>query len=251
VSVSGCLALNALVGAGSLLLSGPAQYIGTVYTVGEYAYEYAANGKTPVAVVGEKLDKLDKWLNPRGRQNPHEDNIMLAAIQPKPETVIPGNMVGDPPVHALPMPMISSNSTYSPPLLASLPLSPSLNTSRETRNLSEPFRSIRTKRQPDKIVPVITAKKKAAPTPRTAPLRPKQKKSVQPATRAPVLIAATQAPPQKLLQLQRMEQAFAHAERTRPASANGNAVRISLGNDPSGVSGTWSIRHKVTPPDLS
>lgn len=59
-SISGCMLVNALLGTSSLVLSGPAQHIGTVCTVGEYAYELAVNKKTPDMVLRDKLSWLIK-----------------------------------------------------------------------------------------------------------------------------------------------------------------------------------------------
>ena len=66
VALPGCLAVNAMFGVLGLVTSGPVQYAGTAYTVGEYTYEYAVNGKTPDTVLGEKL----AWLTGDEPQSP-------------------------------------------------------------------------------------------------------------------------------------------------------------------------------------
>lgn len=49
-----------MLGVMGFLTSGPLQYAGTAYSVGEYTYQYAVNDKTPDEVFTEKLS----WLMP-------------------------------------------------------------------------------------------------------------------------------------------------------------------------------------------
>lgn len=228
-SLSGCLALSALFGAGSFLLNGPAQYIGTVYAVGEYTYEYAANDKTPVTVLGEKLDKLGEWLNPEGPQIP-ESRVLLARSDVQGTTVIPGN-----PQSALPQTMAT---TATKPQF--------LTPARETRALSEPLYAKRPPR------PLLAMKKQAKP--KAMPLSPPVSPTISRPNPAPVSVtmhAAASAPPRSLRQLQRMEQAFARADVAQYAKRDPGGLRISVGSDTRGISGSWQIRHRVSRPDLS
>ena len=57
-ALSGCVMINLLVSGVGLVVSGPLEYAGTAMTVGEYAYEYAANDKAPSQVFQEKMENL-------------------------------------------------------------------------------------------------------------------------------------------------------------------------------------------------
>lgn len=55
LTLPGCLVINAALGVVGLLGSGPIQYAGTAYSVGEYAYELAVNDRTPDDVIEGKI----------------------------------------------------------------------------------------------------------------------------------------------------------------------------------------------------
>ncbi|GEM_PF-1104308 len=54
MSMSGCAAVGPLLTLGGTWIT-PLQYASTAYTVGEFTYEYAQNGKTPDKVIEAKL----------------------------------------------------------------------------------------------------------------------------------------------------------------------------------------------------
>ncbi|KAB1441855.1 hypothetical protein [Pseudodesulfovibrio senegalensis] len=230
-SLSGCLALSALFGAGSFLLNGPAQYIGTVYAVGEYTYEYAANGKSPVTVVAEKLDRLDNWLNPH--DHAAEPRVMLARAHVHDTTTIPG----------------SPQSAVLRPMAAVSPAPLRMNPARENRSLSEPLHTSLAANSPR---PPHGMKKQTKPKamPVTPPVAPTIFRSDT--VDAPMtVLASASAPPRSLRHLQRMELAFAHADAAHYAERDPATLRISVSSDTRGISGSWRIRHRVSRPDLS
>lgn len=55
--MSGCAAIGPLLTLGGTWLT-PLQYASTAYTVGEFTYEYAENGKTPDEVIEAKMDSI-------------------------------------------------------------------------------------------------------------------------------------------------------------------------------------------------
>ncbi|WP_147819953.1 hypothetical protein [Salidesulfovibrio onnuriiensis] len=57
VCMSGCAAIGPLLTLGGTWIT-PLQYASTAYTVGEFTYEYAENGKTPDEVIEAKLDSI-------------------------------------------------------------------------------------------------------------------------------------------------------------------------------------------------
>ncbi|MFH1914025.1 MAG: hypothetical protein ABIK45_07110 [Pseudomonadota bacterium] len=89
-SLAGCLAVNAMFGVLGLVGPAPIQYAGTAYSVGEYAYHFTVNDKTPDEVLGEKfawLTGLDEPLTPETHTpaSPRvEPSFMLASAEPAP-----------------------------------------------------------------------------------------------------------------------------------------------------------------------
>ncbi|MUM77135.1 hypothetical protein GKC30_05770 [Pseudodesulfovibrio sp. F-1] len=56
VCLPGCAVVGPLLSVGGLAGLAPLQYASTAYTLGEFTYEYAANGKDPGEVVRAKVD---------------------------------------------------------------------------------------------------------------------------------------------------------------------------------------------------
>jgi len=81
--LSGCLLINAFLGVAGLVGPAPIQYASSAYTVGEYAYHYAARGKTPDEVIEEKLAALLPADEPEVEATLMAD----AAPEPLPEPV--------------------------------------------------------------------------------------------------------------------------------------------------------------------
>lgn len=69
---SGCALVGPVLTAGSFTLGGPVQYASTVWSIGEYAYEYAANDKAPDEVIQGKFDALADALDG------DDEEVMLA-----------------------------------------------------------------------------------------------------------------------------------------------------------------------------
>ncbi len=229
VTLPGCLMLSALLGASSFVLSGPAQYIGTVYTIGEYTYELAANDKTPDMVIKEKL----AWLTgPEVEQAPP---ALLLAETPPTLVKSKGPLKELKPT-ALPTPTLSlptlGQPTAEPPAIKLAALSP-----------------VRIQKSKSH-----SAKKR---TPKTLPQKPNNTKSPPQKAEKPkhptapkqhfIVQAAEAPPPSRLLKLQRLEQSFHAADQIMTDDVQGNGIRITLPSDsqPSGINGSWSIRHKT------
>ena len=58
VLLSGCAVVGPLLSLGGAIGLAPLQYASTVYTIGEFTYQYAANDKTPAQVIREKIDSV-------------------------------------------------------------------------------------------------------------------------------------------------------------------------------------------------
>ena len=56
--LSGCAVVGPLLSLGGMAGLAPLQYASTVYTLGEFTYEYAANDKTPDQVIQAKIDSV-------------------------------------------------------------------------------------------------------------------------------------------------------------------------------------------------
>jgi hypothetical protein len=238
-----------------LVTSGPAQYAGTAYTVGEYTYEYAVNGKTPDTVLGEKF----AWLT---RDEPQPTVILAEASQE-----------GAPPHGPTP--------AAATPLMAdgadSLTLRPGHGAPPETDRYDTV--SLTADGGPAAGRPALPA----SPRARTAPARPAAATvTVAAAKRTPAAAEATTeaaavepaassrasaatAPRSGIInsfsgtdslaaRMDRMESTLAQAERILlrepdqgviyPASRNDDP----RGSDTAGISGEWSIRHPVMQP---
>ncbi|CCH49596.1 hypothetical protein [Pseudodesulfovibrio piezophilus] len=105
----GCMILNATLGVVGLVSTGPLQYAGTAYTVGEYTYEFAVNDKSPQTVFQDKMN----WLLGPTPASPPENKKIRKSPPLSPEA----------PLHKPPAVISSSNSLlFTPPSLA-LPVS--------------------------------------------------------------------------------------------------------------------------------
>lgn len=63
-TLAGCLAVNTVLGVGSLFAPGPLQFAGTFYSLANYTFQYAVHRKSPLEVVEEDFRQLDDFLDP-------------------------------------------------------------------------------------------------------------------------------------------------------------------------------------------
>lgn len=219
-SLSGCLMLSALFGASSFVLTGPAQYIGTVYSVGEYTYEYAVNDKTPDMVIKDKL----AWLTPEKRTAPgmtvrlaQQENVHVTAA-------------------SLPLP--AEPVSIAQPLVRKQP--PRLHLAATTL-VATPTRTGQTAKHTHDEQRLKKSIGKTLSTATNAPLATHAKPALRLAT-------APEPPPARLIQLQRMESSFHAADHYLDSGTEENSVRISLPSErhPGGINGSWRIRHRIS-----
>jgi hypothetical protein len=229
----GCLVINAALSIAGLLGSGPIEYAGTAYSVGEYAYQYAVNDKTPDEVVEEKLAQFmpDEGVT--------EDGVAPVLVVDASEAVAPKNdaplpRLGEPP----PNPAVSAMLPADVHPLAEV---------RPSAARSEP---VLPEQRAEPSVEVFSAP--AARTPvRVASAKKSRPVAARPSARRPAPVTESPAvgPDPLLTRLKRLELAFAQAERvslSRPArGVRGVVSSHDAGQTGSGVSGTWSIRHPV------
>ncbi|WP_147819718.1 hypothetical protein [Salidesulfovibrio onnuriiensis] len=222
--LSGCLVLSALLGASGFVLTGPAQYIGTVYTVGEYTYELAANNKTPDMVIKEKL----AWfIGPdTDRNKAEEPQTTLLAEQNTPAAPLKTLRIAP-----LPSPTLE---TAPEPIIMEVAM---LGTTELPRQKSHPANITPERTHFEKSFVKHSPEKKVELQTRAAKIRPP----------LPLRSAKT-PPPDTLLRIQRMEQSFRAADMHLTGRTDGNGVRIEMPPDlrPDGINGSWSIRHQVS-----
>ena len=88
----GCAVVGPLLSMGSFIGAAPLQYASTVYTVGEYTYEYAANDKDPSEVIEGKimavLDGSAFDVPDFSKDNADTDDTMLAKADGTPATKV-------------------------------------------------------------------------------------------------------------------------------------------------------------------
>ncbi|QJB56165.1 hypothetical protein [Pseudodesulfovibrio sp. zrk46] len=223
-TLSGCVFINAMLGVVGLVTSGPIQYAGTIYSVSEYAYEYAANDKTPDEVIVEKV----AWLI-----GEDEEPVQLAktdiAIPKPPELDWDAELRMKAEQASLRKP-----TPIMPPLAKAKLETPTMATPKPT---SHPAR-------------VAT---------KAAPRKPARVKRTAPATPVPVVVAEAIPTPSHTYihhspdpvqdRMNRMEHAFGRAEQMTGITTS-QGIRYSLGNKKTGrtitaINGDWSIRHEL------
>ncbi len=225
----GCLAINALLGVTGFLMTGPIQYAGTVYSVGEYAYEYAVNEKTPDEVIEEKF----AWLLETDQAPVMDEPTLVLAKAP---TLEPRAVVA-------PEVQLAETSLDEPPRVT---LSPKSLTPEPPRMIA----SIRPTPRPATPVEVATfAPKKAASAPMRVQPMPM---TAEPMAQSPALpqheyVERTSTPLQ--IKLDRMEQGLAQAEQLMNQQPL-DGIRYSVPSNETGqtgttLSGSWSIRHAI------
>lgn len=224
-SLSGCLAVNMALGAGGLLLGGPVQYAGMAYSVGEYTYQYGVNGKTPVAVMGEKL----AFLSP-DRQA--ADSQKVRRVTPK--KISPPVLPASDTVRAAAEPEPFEKASVS----AADAVGPAISSAgRATVSRSDPARTERKTSRPDfPLTDSAKALQASTPVRSTSAAATLAEKHV-----APVIAASN------LTRLQRVELRFRELDR----DDSGRLLRLLLPERSSGINGGWQIRHALNQQPVS
>jgi len=204
----GCLAINALLGVAGIMGSGPIQYAGTVYSVGEYTYEYAMNDRTPDEVIKHKL----AWLLPE-----EQPDIPLPS-QPQIQYT---NTADDSKLMAAAVPA-------SPPSLPRMPR-------KETRTIEvQPI----TMASAPSFQPITTAT--ASPPKATRPVQVRRK------TSGHTYIERRPDPlHQKLARLNQTLRLAEQMAAREPTSGIRCSVSSEPPGQTHGINGSWSIRHTV------
>ncbi|MGL1863636.1 MAG: hypothetical protein OCC46_14015 [Pseudodesulfovibrio sp.] len=214
----GCLAINAILGVAGLLATGPIQYAGTAYSVGEYTYEYAVNDKTPDEVIEEKM----VWLfaldsDPSMEMVPSMKGYAKALKQ---------SVIAPPVLDVNPTIQLAEAPTRS------LVTSPSVTLQTDGAPRTAPV--VVASLHPRTIQPMARAVQPAEPQQRITPPQPQH-----------IYVERKSDP--LLLKMNRMEQTLAQAERVMSEEpTHGVRYSISLdeaGQTEAGISGSWSIRH--------
>lgn len=233
VILPGCVLINTALGVVGLLSSGPAQYAGAVYSVGEYTYEYAVNDKTPDEVVVEKV----AWLF----QTDEEPD----AVHYADSTTIPS-------------PRAEKSVEDRLQLAAGkASLQPHTSLTRVKLEPAQPQASTQVASNRQRPTPIssraATMKKPASRTPIKQPVvataKPVEK------THSAIQHTYIEHSPDPLLErITRMEQAFATAERMadhKPVQGIRYSVRTNEAGQTLTINGAWSIRHDVMQPPPS
>ncbi|GAB7021795.1 hypothetical protein [Salidesulfovibrio brasiliensis] len=206
----GCLAINMLLGAGSMFVGGPVQYASAAYTLGEYSYHYAVNDKNPGEVIEDKI----AWLVP---DKPEQAPIQLAANVPE----IP---VSHLPASGLELPPVRSTDTSPHPLqLAAI----------ESVRLPKPAPEVRAQGEPNRIRPAKTS----TPAPHAAAPEPA---SPEPETVIAANPKPVRAEPPTVLQRERR---FRQLDRMLVEAQD--SLRIQVPDSRRGINGTWQVRHRI------
>lgn len=219
----GCLAVNAFLGAASLVITGPMQYAGTLYTVGEYTYEYAVNDRTPDEVLGAKL----AWLQLTPKTEKSDTSLLTGYAKAMRRTSMDGSK---PFVRPEPAPDTVPSATApetGPVMTASARPSPTPQPAPVTAHTPAP-----------RSTPTVVARQKPAPRPAPAP--------VVTASTRPVHTYVERDTDPLLVRMHRLERSLAQAERVvldRPEAGVRHTVSEPAAGQETGISGSWSIRH--------
>ncbi len=222
----GCLAINAVLGVVGLMGTGPIQYAGTVYSIGEYTYEYAVNDKTPDEVIEDKL----AWLMPDNDMPTPNEPELTGYAQAMKNTNIPEatrKLLGDSlqPEKTKSRIMVASAHRQSAPMPSTIVAS-----TRPTRTISTP--SAQSRVSPHAPGTSIQAAA-TAHTRTTLPIHSYIERIPDPLH-------------QKLARLgQTLRQAEQIAEREPVSGVRCSVSSQEAGQPTPGISGSWSIRHSI------
>jgi hypothetical protein len=255
--LAGCLAVNAVLGVIGLVASGPIQYAGTAYTVGEYTYEYAVNDKTPDVVLGEKI----AWLT-RDDAQPETATVLaqdqglmgsaeLTLRSAREQTSTPampmttGSLASPTAREYAKLHFSSDESSYQMASLSPTDSDYDSSTSRRPA-VSEP---------PIVVAAVQSVFTSQSVRPAVLPVHPSTTPSEAPVRLAPPIPNASAtlriAADPLLARMDRMESALAQAEEMllrgpdQGVRYQASAPEAEADQDEAGVSGAWSIRHPV------
>ncbi|MDD3311932.1 hypothetical protein [Pseudodesulfovibrio sp.] len=237
--LSGCLLINAFLGVAGLVGTGPIQYASSAYSVGEYAYQYAVNDKTPDEVIEENLAI---FIGPFDDPDASAEATRLASAVSGGNAKTTETALGTEPPGSMPTPIkaptaeTAASAPAGPPhpAIVPAPAAPPI----VLAGRAAPRRIVATRAAPGRSGRP-TAPESAPPPSRTAIARP------VPADIAP---AAGKADP-VLARIQRLERCLAEAERISLARPEGGLL-LPAATDDAGrtvpeISGGWSIRHPV------
>lgn len=233
LTLPGCLAINAMLGAAGLFISGPVQYAGTVYSVGEYAYEYAVNDKTPDEVIQDKF----AWLTTPDT-DPRRDGHATALARGA--TLAPASKPA-PATRLTRVVLANTSRTKLPPAQESeVPATPAAQAPE-----AEPRLAARTSARTGSPTLRPSASRREAQAVPPSQAEPREQGS----PREVVTASRSSQPDPMQVKRDRMEQGLAMAERlmNRPTV---DGIRYSVHRAETGVtgptlSGSWSIRHPV------
>lgn len=217
--LSGCLAINMLLGAGGVFVGGPLQYAGTAYTVCEYTYEYTVNERSPGTVFKDRI----VWLMPQ-KETPREKQYVtkkreVPATPPSPQEPVPHPSTISIPMPAAtlpaPRPRIRSTASHHPQ-------APQSQKKKQTASCN-----------PQKFVKLT--QEAAEPSPKSD-------------RRSSVFSGQFDFPtdvskPSATYLRQRLQREFPALDRLLLQAAN--AYRIRLPDKRDGINGAWEIRHTI------
>jgi len=236
--LSGCLLVNAFLGVAGLVGTGPIQYASTAYSVGEYAYQYAVNDKTPDEVIEEKLAF---FIGPFDDEGEAAEVTQLAQLGTRESKSIAHTALGT-----------ESSTVFPTHSLAPVDVKTTPNTVKPTPIdlAAAPTPS------PRKLVPLPAPRRiVAAHAAPVRPARPRPKAATGPVRPAPSPSVPAAVAPQPvetdpvLARMHRLERCLADAERIALARPE-NGLRLPVATEDAGqtapeMSGGWSIRHPV------
>lgn len=218
----GCLAINAILGVASFVTSGPMQLAGTIYSVGEYTYEYAANDRTPDEVFLAKFD----WLE----LNPEEEAAPLTGYA---KAMRKTSMDGSEPFVRPALPLVASIKPEPGTSILSVSNKPDPS---HKQTVSEPANHVSAAKTTPKRMVVATRGLARKPSPE------------------PVVVAEAPRPAHTyiehdtdplLVRMNRLEHSLNQAEQMTRRQGTAHSLSIDQSEPGAGVSGAWSIRHTV------
>lgn len=213
-TLPGCLAINMLLGAGSMLVGGPVQYASAAYTVGEYSYQYAVNDKNPGEVIEDKI----AWLLP---EEPEAAPVQLAAAD------VPDVPISSLPVKGLKLPPMRSPESAAHPLqLASARLRPRV-----------PEQRVRPDKKAPATVETVAEARVTEHVPEKTPVRtPAQVSPETPVRKAQPAVSLAR-------RLQDSQRRFRTMDRLMVASEGSTRIRVPA--ESRGINGAWQVRHRI------
>ena len=225
----GCLAINAVLGVLGYFGTGPIQLAGTAYSISEYTYEYAVNDKTPDEVIEEKFAWL---LLPEGdlEISGYARATRKSGISPPMDDIAPEMQLAKSPMEASQaVPLTPGKQKNEPALMtASLMPSPQIKPAATKPGRVEHQRNI-----VKKTVAVSAVSIAKVVIPKSTPQHTYVDRETDPL----------------LAKLDRLELTFRQAEDIVSKEPS-QGILLSAQSYPTpmaeqGISGSWSIRHRL------